>query len=157
MSDERFTLDTNILVYSVDGEAGRRHQIASEIVKLAARRDCWITLQAVSEFYAVVARKHLVPRARAAMLAHSWLDLFPAAVASESAVRFAIDRATDGHVSYWDALLIAAAAEAGCTAIVTEDLSDGELLKGVRVVHPFATGDELPDQLRSLLGMDQAL
>ena len=84
MSDERFTLDTNILVYSVDGEAGRRHQIASEIVELAARCDCWITLQAVSEFYAVVARKHLVPRARAAMLAHSWLDLFPAAVASES-------------------------------------------------------------------------
>ena len=46
---------------------------------------------------------------------------------------------------------------AGCTAIVTEDLSDGALLKGVRVVHPFATGDELPDQVRSLLGMDQAL
>jgi predicted nucleic acid-binding protein len=77
MSDERFTLDTNILVYSVDGEGGRRHRIASEIVESAARRDCWITLQAVSEFYAVVARKHLVSRASAAMLAHSWLDLFP--------------------------------------------------------------------------------
>ena len=157
MSDERFTLDTNILVYSVDVEAGRRHQIASEIVELAARRDCWITLQAVSEFYAVVARKRMVPRAKAAMLAHSWLDLFPAAVASESAVRFAIDRATEGHMSYWDALLIAAAAEAGCTAIVTEDLTDGELLKGVRVVHPFATGETLPVQVRSLLGLDQAL
>ena len=60
-------------------------------------------------------------------------------------------------MSYWDALLFAAAAEAGCTAIVTEDLSDGELLKGVRVVHPFAAEDELPDQVRSLLGMDQAL
>ena len=157
MSDDRFTLDTNILVYSVDGEGGRRHRIASEIVESAARRDCGITLQAVSEFYAVVARKHLVSRASAAMLAHSWLDLLPTAVASESAVRFAIDRAAEGHESYWEALLFAAAAEAGCTAIVTEDLSDGELLKGVRVVHPFAAEDELPDQVRSLLGMDQAL
>ena len=156
MSDERFTLDTNILVYSVDSEAGQRHQLASEIVELAAKRDCWITLQAVSEFYTVVARKHLVARAMAAMLAHSWLDLFPAAVASESAVRFAIDRAAEGRVSYWDALLIAAAAEAGCTAIVTEDLTDGAQFKGIRVVHPFAT-EGLPDQVRSLLGMDQAL
>jgi predicted nucleic acid-binding protein len=65
MSDERFTLDTNILVYSVDGKAGRRHQIASQIVESAARCDCWITLQAVSGFYAVVARKHLVSRSRA--------------------------------------------------------------------------------------------
>ena len=156
MSGERFTLDTNILIYSVDGEAGRRHQIAAEIVEMAAKRDCWITLQAVSEFYAVAARKHLVPRARASMLAHSWLDLFPAAAASDFAVRFAIDSAAEGRVSYWDALLIAAASEAGCTAIVTEDLTDGALLKGVRIVHPFATG-ELPDQVRDLLGMDQTL
>jgi predicted nucleic acid-binding protein len=156
MSDERFTLDTNILVYSVDSESGRRHQLASEIVELSAKRDCWITLQAVSEFYAVVSRKHLVARTTAAMLAHSWLDLFPSAVASESAVHFAIDRSADGRVSYWDALLIAAAAEAGCTAIVTEDLTDGVQIKGVRVVHPFAAGG-LPEQVRSLLGMGEAL
>ncbi len=157
MSDERFTLDTNILVYSVDAEAGRKHRLASQIIELAVGRDCWITLQAVSEFYAVVARKRLIPRTTAAMLAHSWLDLFPSAAASEAAIRFAIDRATGGHVSYWDALLIAAAAEAGCTAIVTEDLTDGAQLKGVRVVHPFAAEETLPNQLRSLLGMDQAL
>jgi len=156
MNGERFTLDTNILVYSVDGEAGRRHRLASEIIELAANRDCWITLQAVSEFYAVVARKRLVPRARAAILANSWLDLFPAAAASEAAVRFAIDRATHSHVSYWDALLIATAAEAGCTAVVTEDLTDGSILNGVRVVHPFAAA-ALPNQVRSLLGMDEEL
>jgi predicted nucleic acid-binding protein len=156
MSGERFTLDTNILVYSVDGEAGRRHHFASEIIELAANRDCWITLQAVSEFYAVVSRNRLIPQARAATLANSWLDLFPAAVASEDTVRFAIDSATMGHASYWDALLIAADAAAGCTAIVTEDLTDGSILGGVRVVHPFAT-EELPGDVRRLLGVDQAL
>lgn len=154
MSVERFTLDTNILVYSVDGEAGRRHRLASEIIELAANGDCWLTLQAVSEFYTVVARKRLVPRTRAAILANSWLDLFPAVAASTAAIRLAIAGAMEGNVSYWDALLIATAAEAGCTAIVTEDLADGVTFNGVRVVHPF-TAEELPDRVRSLLGSDR--
>jgi predicted nucleic acid-binding protein len=154
MSVERFTLDTNILVYSVDGEAGRRHRLASEIIELAASCDCWLTLQAVSEFYTVVARKRLVPRTRAAILANSWLDLFPAVAASSAAIRLAIDGATEGNVYYWDALLIATAADAGCSAIVTEDLTDGAIINGVRVVHPF-TADELPDGVRSLLSTDR--
>jgi predicted nucleic acid-binding protein len=154
MSGERFTLDTNILVYSVDGEAGRRHELASQIVELAANCDCWLTLQAVSEFYAVVSQKRLVPKARAAMLANSWLDLFPAAVASADNARFAIDSATESRLSYWDALLIATAGQAGCTAIVTEDLADGSILDGVRIVHPFGA-EELPTRVRSLLGINQ--
>jgi predicted nucleic acid-binding protein len=88
--------------------------------------------------------------------ANSWLDLFPAAVASEDTVRIAIQRATDGQVSYWDALLIATAAAACCTAIVTEDLADGSVLNGVHVVHPFGE-TELPDRVRSLLSADQPL
>ncbi len=154
MSVERLTLDTNILVYSVDGEAGLRHRLASEIIELAASCDCWLTLQAVSEFCTVVARKHLVPRTRTAILANSWLHLFPAVAASMAAIRLAIDGATEGNVSYRDALLIATAAEAGCTAIVTEDLTNGIILNGVRVVHPF-TAEELPDRVRSLLGTDR--
>jgi predicted nucleic acid-binding protein len=46
-----------------------------------------------------------------------------------------------------------AAAEAGCTAIVTEDLTDGVIVDGERVVHPFAA-KELPDRVRRLLGTD---
>jgi predicted nucleic acid-binding protein len=154
MNVERFTLDTSILVYSVDREAGRRHRLASEIIELAARGDCWLTLQAVSEFYTVVARKRLVPRTRAAILANSWLDLFPAVAASTAAIRLPIAGATEGNVSYWDALLIATAAEAGCTAIVTEDLTDGVTFNRVQVVNPF-TAEELPDRVRSLLGSDR--
>lgn len=51
------TLDTNILVYSIDGAAGPRHEIARQIVSRAALRACCLTLQSVSEFFAVVTRK----------------------------------------------------------------------------------------------------
>lgn len=137
MSDERFTLDTNVLFYHVDLDAGPRHDIALEILDLAALRDCWLTLQSVSEFYTAVTRKKVMPPARAAEIANAWMDLFPSVAASATAVRGAVETAQAGRASYWDALLVLTAAEAGCTAVLTEDLADGSVLHGVRVINPF--------------------
>lgn len=96
MSDERFTLDTNILVYAVDRLAGPRHQIAMCVMEHAHMRPCVLTLQAISEFYAAITRKQRVPRPEAAMLANHLLDIFPTATASESAVRSGLAQASSG-------------------------------------------------------------
>jgi predicted nucleic acid-binding protein len=150
---DRFTLDTNILVYSIDNKAGRRHDLAAEIVDRAADRDCWLTLQAVSEFYVAVTRKALVPAAAALAQAGDWLSIFPHAAASASAVRAALSESAAGRASYWDALLLATAAEAGCTTILTEDLKDGASIGGSRVHHPFARDGGLTEEARRLLGL----
>ena len=143
MSDERFTLDTNILVYSVDRRDLSRHARAAEIVRLARATSCWLTLQAVSEFYTVVTRKNVVSRPEASRVAGYWLDVFPTVAATEATVRSALAVAETQRTAYWDALLIATAAEAGCTAILTEDMSHGSSLYGVRILNPFI-GDEVP-------------
>ena len=52
----------------------------------------------------------------------------------------ALDAAAAGRAAYRDARLVASAAEAGCTAVLTEDLADGETLFGVRIVSPFGAG-----------------
>jgi predicted nucleic acid-binding protein len=150
MSASRFTLDTNILVYSVDRLAGVRHQLAGRILELAPRRDCVLTLQAVSEFFAVASRKGLMPRADAADMARIWLNLFQTVPASPSAVAAALDSAAAGVASYWDALLLATAAEAGCVAILTGDLGSGHVHLGVKVVAPFV-GDGLSPEALALL------
>jgi predicted nucleic acid-binding protein len=139
MSGERFTLDTNILVCSVDSRAGPRHEMARSVVESAARCDCWRTLQAVPEFFVVATRKQAMPYAEAAEQIDDWLALFPAAAPSATAVRKALASAVGGRAAYWDALLIATAAEAGCAAILTEDLADGSVLHGIRVVNPFGS------------------
>jgi predicted nucleic acid-binding protein len=141
MSAERFTLDTNILIYSIDTMAAGRHRIAKQIVDLAATCNCWLTLQAVSEFYAAATRKGLMPTAEAAAQANDWLDLFPCMPPTPTAIRSALGAAVLGRASYWDALLLATAAEGGCTAILTEDLDDRGLLGGVRIVNPFGKSD----------------
>ncbi len=120
MSGRRFTLDTNILVYAVDRSAGQRHLVAEALIVRAAERDCRLTLQAVSEFYAAVTRKGIVPAWDAAMIAADWMELFPCAAASAETVRLALD-----------------AAAAGCAAMLTEDLADGGTLFGMRIVNPF--------------------
>jgi predicted nucleic acid-binding protein len=140
MSDKRFTLDANILVYALDRGAGVRHATAAQIIARAPFVDCRLTLQSVSEFFAVVYRKRLIPAAIAAEQARDWLTIFPILAASASAARTALGAAVSGRMSYWDALLVATAAEAGCETILTENLGVGSVMHGVRVVNPFAGG-----------------
>jgi predicted nucleic acid-binding protein len=151
--ETRFTLDTNILVYSIDSKAGLRHELAAEMVDRAADHDCWLTLQAISEFYVAVTRKGVMPASAASAQAADWLTTFPHAAASPSSVRSALSDAAAGRASYWDALLLATAAEAGCGTVLTEDLKDGARIGGSRVHHPFAREGGLTQETRRLLGL----
>lgn len=154
-SAEPFTLDANVLVYAVDAGAGLRHAVACAIINHAMERDCRLGLQAVSEFFAVTARKRLMPKSEAADQARDWLAMFPVFAAGAGAVRTALAAATSGRASYWDALLIASAAEAGCAAVITEDMADGTQLFGLRIVNPFGP-DGLTESARALLDVPAA-
>ena len=151
---ERFTLDTNLLVYSVDATAGVRHELAIEIVDRATERDCCLTLQALSEFYAAVTRKGMVPPAEAAAQAENWLVAFPTAATSATAVRVALADAAAGPMSYWDALLVACARETGCRVILTEDMTDGANFGGVLIHNPFAPAGGFGELARRLLALE---
>jgi predicted nucleic acid-binding protein len=153
MSDRRFTLDTNILVYVLDRQAGDKRGVAGRIIDLAVWADCCLTLPSISEFYAAVTRKRLVPMASAHDQALDWLDMFPTVSASAGAVRTALTTAAAGKAPYWDALLVITATEAGCNAILTEDLPHGTVLAGVRIINPFA-GAALSAEAEALLTQD---
>lgn len=153
MADSRrFTLDSNVLVYAADGKAGSKHETAQQIIRAAARLDCWLTFQSGSEFYAVVTRKRIVPPAMAAERVADWMTAFRCLAVSERIIQVALSHAVAGRASYWDALLVATAAEAGCTLILTEDMADGMSLGGVEIHNPFA-GDGLTDLTRQLLDL----
>jgi predicted nucleic acid-binding protein len=150
MNAEPFSLDTNILVYALDSAAGPRHALAAEIVARAATCDCRLTLQSLSEFYVVVTRKGIVPKAEAAAQVEDWLMLFPALAPTPAAVRAALAHASTGRASYWDALLVATAGEGGCGTALSEDMADGGRLGSVTIVNPLQ-GDSLSDVTKRLL------
>jgi predicted nucleic acid-binding protein len=149
----RFTLDTNVLVYAFDISEPERQRIATAIMRQSPRADCWLTLQSISEFYAAVTRRRLVSAPTAAAQAADWLDLFPSIAVSATAIRTALPLAVAGRASYWDALLVATAAEAGCTVVLTEDMADGAMLAGVRIHNPFTAAGELTELTRQLLDL----
>ncbi len=60
------------------------------------------------------------------------------------------DLVTDHHLNIWDAMIFAAAAEAGCDVLLSEDMQDGFLWGGVRVISPFQPGGWA--QLQALVG-----
>ena len=127
--------------------------VASQIIARAPFVECWLTLQSISEFYFVITRNRLAPIAEARDQALDWMGMFPTVPASATAIRAALATASSGRASYWDALMVHTAAEAGCTAILTEDLAADTSLAGLRVINPFA-GATLSPAADALLAFD---
>ena len=68
----------------------------------------------------------------------SWGDSFPLIETSASVSLAAMMLANDHQLGIWDAIILAAAADAGCRLLLSEDLQDGFTWSGVTVTNPFA-------------------
>jgi predicted nucleic acid-binding protein len=150
MSAERFTLDTNILVYSIDGFDRRKHELAAAIIDAAVNLDCPIALQAVGEFYAAATKKLLVKPRDALVHARELLAAFETFSYSANAMRRGLEETARRRLSLWDAVLLASAAEAGCTVLLSEDMQDGMQFGSMTIVNPFGP-DGLTNKARVLL------
>jgi predicted nucleic acid-binding protein len=151
MSAERYSIDTNILVYSVDRREGEKHLRALDIVDRSVDLDCVLTAQSLAEFVVVATRRRMLSKPHAIAQARDWGLLFPVATASALALDAAFTAFEAGRFGLWDALLLATAREAGCAIVPSEDMQDGAALDGITVRDPLR-GSELPDDLRPLLG-----
>lgn len=133
----RLTLDSNILIYAQDKSAGSRHLQAMAIVGRATAGDCILTLQSLAETFRVSVAKLAMSAVEARGALAVWRRAFPIHAASLETLDAAMDAVHAHNLSFWDAMLWAAAREAGCEAILTEDFQDGRMLGGVRFVDPF--------------------
>jgi predicted nucleic acid-binding protein len=152
MSAERYSIDTNILVYAVDRREGEKHLRALDIMERSVDLDCVLTAQALAEFVVAATRRRMLSKPHAIAQARDWRLLFPVVTASAPALDAALAAFEAGRFGLWDALLLATAREAGCTIVLSEDMQDGAALDGITVRNPLR-GGALPDDLRPLLGM----
>lgn len=145
MSAERLSLDSNILFYTVDADAGERQERAREVVRQAALGDCVLSLQTLCEFFASTTRKGKLTAAQAAAHVEDWQTLFPVVTATPGSLRLAM-RAVEHHsLSFWDAMQWAIAKQAGATVLLSEDLQHDRVLEGVRFRNPFLVDDPFSD------------
>jgi predicted nucleic acid-binding protein len=139
MSDLVF-VDTNILVYAHDADAGAKRDRAIETLRrLWDANTGRLSVQVLQEFYVNVTQKLATPLARAT--AREVLSAYGAWVREPmtvATVRRATDLAEMARLSFWDALIVAAAEQAGAGELYTEDLNSGQMIAGVVVVNPLS-------------------
>ena len=133
------TLDTNILIYSVDEKAGHKHDVAKAIVTASANGDGILTLQVLGEFFYATTRKGILPPSLAFDYVEDWRTVFEIIAADEEVLSTAMRFVIDHHLSFWDAVLCATTSSAGCVVLYSEDMQYGRALGGVEIVNPLLT------------------
>ncbi|MDD5330289.1 MAG: PIN domain-containing protein [Sulfuricella sp.] len=132
-------VDTNILLYAHDRDAGEKSEIAT-----ARIRELWeqergvVSVQVLQEFFVNATRKIATPISLPA--AREIIRAYRVWVRRENTANTVL-RATElmelAQLSFWDALIVAAAEEAGANSLLSEDLNDGQVIAGIKVVNPF--------------------
>jgi len=133
----RSFLDSNILVYTDDQRAPDKRSIATDLVRAGVRsRKAVLSNQVLSEYFVSATRKLGVTAevARRKIVLLSRLNTVMLEVAD---VLSAIDLHRLHQIAYWDALILRAAARAGCKRVYSEDLQDRQVFGDVEIVNPF--------------------
>jgi predicted nucleic acid-binding protein len=138
MKDKVF-LDTNILIYAHDIDAGPKHDLAMSITeKIWEEKNGVISTQVLQEFYVNVTRK--IPNPITPVMARGIiLNYFSWHVkAIEPHTILLASEIEERHVlSFWDSLIIATASQSNAEKILTEDLNHGQVIEGVLIENPF--------------------
>jgi predicted nucleic acid-binding protein len=130
-------VDTNVLIYACDKADPRRQQIALDLVTSA--EDGVILWQVGCEF--ISASRKLSKQGFTST--HAWnrlsefRELMPLVVPSEGILVRAKELHLTRGASFWDALILAACAEADVEIFYSEDLPGFDDYDGVRVINPF--------------------
>jgi predicted nucleic acid-binding protein len=134
----RSFFDTNVLIYADDKAAPTKQRKALDLVAQHRRaRTGVVSLQVLQEYFVAVTRKLGVDAA----IARRKVELiaeFDVASPDVSDILAAIDLNRLHGFSFWDALILRAAKQAGCNVLLSEDMQDLREVDGVRIVNPFS-------------------
>ena len=142
-------VDTNVFVYRHDSSDPAKQLRAERWIALLARqRTGRLSYQVLQELYATLTRhgRPAFDPAAARDIVGALATWQPAAV--DLAMLERAWRLQDRFsLSWWDALIVAAAQIAECSVLLTEDLQDGQRFDAVQVVNPFASADRTPAEI----------
>ena len=142
-------VDTNVIVHRYDTRVPEKQSRADEWLTFVwSSHSGRVSTQVLSEFYSTITRK-LKPAMAAGEVRRvvrglsSWQPVSVDLPVLERAW-FLQDRFS---LSWWDALIVAAAQMCECEVLLTEDLQHGRVLDTVRVIDPFASPERTPEEV----------
>lgn len=141
-----FLIDTNILIYTYDPRDRAKQERAITVVDtLVATRRVVLSVQCLTEFFSSATRRLPEPLSRdeALLQVQRWagacrvLDLTPPIVLEGCRGAAVLG------LSFWDAVIWAAAKLNQVAYLVTEDAEHGRFVEGVRFLNPFSADFDL--------------
>ena len=131
-------LDSNILVYFVDGQDSKKQKIAQDLIAKSVRmKNGVLSTQSLQEFYSVVTKKSLCAKEEAKIIIEKFRNTLPITQISVQHILKAIDISIQTQFSFWDSLIVSAAHTSGCVIIYSEDMSHNQIVNGVKIINPF--------------------
>jgi predicted nucleic acid-binding protein len=139
MKENKAFLDTNILVYAYDASAGNKHDIAKKIVT-----ELWnsglgcLSTQVLQEFFVTITKKIQKPlnNASAYELIKDLLK-WDVIINTGQCILDGIELQKKYKYSFWDSMIIQAAVKSKSDILLSEDLSNGQIVDGVEIRNPF--------------------
>jgi predicted nucleic acid-binding protein len=138
MSGRTF-VDTNVLIYAHNLDAGTKHEIAKTVLhELWSERVGILSVQVLQEFYVNVTRKMPTPLSKnsARIVVDSYGIWCIETTPAEISAAFRIE--DESRIGFWDALIVSSALKGGASRILSEDLSAGQRIAGILIENPFA-------------------
>jgi predicted nucleic acid-binding protein len=136
MNGGKAFFDTNVLVYMYGTPGEKRDRALDLFERYNAARDLILSTQVVQEFYAAAARRLRVPPDLLRQATLTLLDA-PLVIIGPPHIVSAMDIESRYRISFWDALILAAAESGGAAVLYTEDLNHGQQYGSVTVHNPF--------------------
>ena len=135
----RVAVDTNVLVYAEGANDAPTRELGAAVMDLVGRHEFVFPVQVAGELFRVLRRKMRMTIAQAHAVVTSWQTLCVHQPGSTPETLDAAFRLVAAHgLDIWDALIVNAAADAGCRLLLSEDMADGFVWRGVTIVNPFA-------------------
>ncbi len=136
----KYFLDTNILVYSFDKTQPSKRERSLSLIQEALETGLGvISTQVVQEFLNVATQKFSVPlkiddaREYLRQVLNPLCQVYPDLAFYESC----LELKAETQYSFYDSLILAAALRGGCEVLYSEDLREGQEVRGVRIVNPY--------------------
>ena len=136
----KYFIDTNIIIYSFDDRQPAKKERSSELIQAALQNGAGIiSTQVIQEFLNVATQKFTIPmkpedsKLYFRLVLNPLCQIYPNLALYENS----LDLQAETRYSFYDSLIIAAAIQGGCEILYSEDLQDGQDLRGVRIVNPY--------------------
>lgn len=115
-----------------------RQAAAQRVIDAIPTEFVFLPVQVLGELFQVLVRKGKRTPMQARDAVASWRDGYRTIHTTDAILVSAMDLAADHQVFIWDAIIIAAASDAGCRLLLSEDMQEGFTWGGVTIVNPFA-------------------